>query len=379
MSLLASPLRDNGKANDGHYDLKRCRPIYATAIKRYIALLKTKILSSKLTAKHNRWINPTVATTALEKNEPVIYAIIFPEGGRRSKTYIGETVEPWRRWCEHIRECGKYVRGERKHGTQPLYKYWAGRGLTSALFIPLRWASMDKPTRKGSETDTIYSFPGTLNTEWIHAGFCGSTRPDKRNRKRHRSDKAAQMEITEQMFTTGELTSGCLDMMLAKLEQGSVVQFTQGARQLTDTKVLCAVYGDTIIRLVKDNMTVEKTLRELKHDILRTDTASQFTLVKLVCNVSRRLALQEDALYNLRKITRDGSAYAAMIRAGVPDKQTMADMVNARALLARIVSPALMEVADRRVAHLCKLTFGIQLPRSLVMKAKIHHNISRGN
>ena len=186
------------------------------------------------------------------------------------------------------------------------------------------------------------------------------------------------MEITEQMFTTGELTSGCLDMMLAKLEQGSVVQFTQGARQLTDTKVLCTVYGDTIIRLVKDNMTVEKTLRELKHDILRTDTASQFTLVKLVCNVSRRLALQEDALYNLRKITRDGSAYAAMIRAGV-DKKTMADMVNARALLARIVSPALMEVADKRVAHLCKLTFGIQLPRSLVMKAKIHHNISRGN
>ena len=124
-------------------------------------------------------------------------------------------------------------------------------------------------------------------------------------------------------------------------------------------------------------MTVEKTLRELKHDILRTDTASQFTLVKLVCNVSRRLALQEDALYNLRKITRDGSAYAAMIRAGV-DKKTMADMVNARALLARIVSPALMGVAERRVAHLCKLTFGIQLPRSLVMKAKIHHNISRG-
>ena len=94
------------------------------------------------------------------------------------------------------------------------------------------------------------------------------------------------MEMTEQMFTTGELASGCLDMMLAKLEQGSVVQFTQGARQLTDTKVLCAVYGDTIIKLVKDNMTVEKTLRELKHDILRTDTASQFTLVKLVCKRS---------------------------------------------------------------------------------------------
>jgi hypothetical protein len=34
------------------------------------------------------------------------------------------------------------------------------------------------------------------------------------------------MEITEQMFTTGELTSGCLDMILSKLEQGSVVQFT---------------------------------------------------------------------------------------------------------------------------------------------------------
>ena len=117
MSMLANPLRDNGRANDGHYDLKSCKPIYTTAIRTYLALLKTKILSSKLTAKHNRWINPTVAATALEKNEPIIYAIIFPEGGRRSKTYIGETVEPWRRWCEHIRECGKYVRGERKHGT----------------------------------------------------------------------------------------------------------------------------------------------------------------------------------------------------------------------------------------------------------------------
>jgi hypothetical protein len=86
------------------------------------------------------------------------------------------------------------------------------------------------------------------------------------------------------------------------------------------------------------------------HNIRLAPTGAQMRLA-LVCSVTTRLPAQEDALYDLRLITRDGSAYTALSRAGV-EPQRMANIINARGLLARIVSPSLMEVADRRVSHL---------------------------
>ena len=354
------------------------KTLYQNAIKAFIDFTKNQN-SSVASNKLMRHMDMECATSAFDSKRPIIYAILFPAGGRRSKVYIGETTRPWKRFTEHLRAAGSYVRKEIK-GTNPLYRYWAGRGLTSALMIPLRWAPMDEATRLRSETHTIFSFPGTLNTEYIHRAWAGDTRKHtnhRQHRTRHRCHSAAYMHVTEQMFTAGNLTSGCLDVMLEKLKSGTTVGITEGSRHLTDMKALCTVYGNSSIELLTTQGKVEGTIRDMRNNIRLAPTGAQMRLVRLVCSVTTRLAAQEDALYDLRLITRDGSAYTALSRAGV-EPQRMTNIINARGLLARIVSPSLMEVADRRVSHLCKLTFGMSLPRNLVLKAQMHHNVHRG-
>ena len=258
------------------------------------------------------------------------------------------------------------------------------------VLIPLKIASPDKPTRRRDELSVIFGFPGTLNVEWKHRQFAGSRRPrhavspagcllPHSHRARHRTDVAKRIVLTEQMFTAGTLTSGCLDVMLESLALGKVhsISVSPGTRGLTDWRALCTVYGDTVCELHNSTDRVRRTLRDAQPFIRSSSTHFQLQIISVVCSITRQIGQAEDGLFDLRLITRDGSAFAALMRCGCTQARLLA-MLDARALLARIVSRYQLEVADRRLSSLCKRVLNVLPVSNLLVKVPYHHTVHRG-
>jgi hypothetical protein len=92
---------------------------------------------------------------------------------------------------------------------------------------------------------------------------------------------AKRIVLTEQMFTAGTLTSGCLDVMLESLALGRVhsISVSPGTRGLTDWRALCTVYGDTVCELHNSTDMVRRTLRDVQPFIRSDYTLLYFTLL----------------------------------------------------------------------------------------------------
>ena len=129
-----------------------------------------------------------------------------------------------------------------------------------------------------------------------------------------------------EMFTAGSLTSGCLDVMLESLATGKThsIAVSPGSRGLTDWRTLCTVYGDTLCELHDSKGQLQLTLRELRPIIRSASTHLQLQVISVVCSATKQLGHAEDGLFDLRLISRDGAAFAALIRHGCSQDRLLA-------------------------------------------------------